>query len=443
MGRAKIIFGDQVLQDLTQDTVTPEVLMEGYTAHAANGDRIVGTATGEDSTLSIDEAREYELIKGKNEWDFSKIKDNSGSRTWAQNNDDTITVSASSEQSEDLVLVYQTITDEPKLSAGRHVLSGCPSGGAEGTYCLYIHMRNADNTAWGKAYIDSGSGVEFEIVDGIHYYIAIRVKRLVVVPTGGYTFSPMICTLDEWNKSHTYEPYYVPVKEYAHIVPGLEKNGAVNSLKYPYFESSSIKNDVIFNINEDGTVGIGGTATALTNLTLQDRNSSNFHLPSGRWYISGGINENVTVVFYRNYNGAYQLLATSTGGAVLSPEISSSDDLGVAISIANGTNTNNMIVKPMLYPEEFGDNVPFQPYAMTNRELTEVKTGTITATVDNYGVIADSKYCIIGRSCWVYLEINITSTWTVNRTINLTNTNLPKCTWKVYIWFMLSKNYNY
>lgn len=40
----KVIYGEETLVDLTNDTVTPESLEEGYTAHAANGEIIVGTA---------------------------------------------------------------------------------------------------------------------------------------------------------------------------------------------------------------------------------------------------------------------------------------------------------------------------------------------------------------------------------------------------------------
>lgn len=42
----KVVFGDQTLLDLTTDTVTPSVLMEGYTAHDKSGALIIGTATG-------------------------------------------------------------------------------------------------------------------------------------------------------------------------------------------------------------------------------------------------------------------------------------------------------------------------------------------------------------------------------------------------------------
>lgn len=39
----KVVFNNQTLIDLTDDTVTPETLAEGYTAHNAAGNPIVGT----------------------------------------------------------------------------------------------------------------------------------------------------------------------------------------------------------------------------------------------------------------------------------------------------------------------------------------------------------------------------------------------------------------
>lgn len=42
----KVVYGTTVLVDLTEDTVTPSALAEGYTAHDKSGAAIVGTATG-------------------------------------------------------------------------------------------------------------------------------------------------------------------------------------------------------------------------------------------------------------------------------------------------------------------------------------------------------------------------------------------------------------
>ena len=42
MGRSKIVYAGDTLLDLTQDTVTPETLLKGKTAHNAAGELITG-----------------------------------------------------------------------------------------------------------------------------------------------------------------------------------------------------------------------------------------------------------------------------------------------------------------------------------------------------------------------------------------------------------------
>ena len=44
MGVSKVVFGNQTLIDLTADTVAPENLLTGETAHGADGELVVGTA---------------------------------------------------------------------------------------------------------------------------------------------------------------------------------------------------------------------------------------------------------------------------------------------------------------------------------------------------------------------------------------------------------------
>lgn len=56
MAISKVILGDQTLMDLTNDTVTADNLLEGYTAHGANGEPILGAATGGGgSTITVEE----------------------------------------------------------------------------------------------------------------------------------------------------------------------------------------------------------------------------------------------------------------------------------------------------------------------------------------------------------------------------------------------------
>lgn len=55
MGINKVKYGNTTLLDLTSDTVTPSVLMQGYTAHDRSGALITGTAIGGSAVVSQDQ----------------------------------------------------------------------------------------------------------------------------------------------------------------------------------------------------------------------------------------------------------------------------------------------------------------------------------------------------------------------------------------------------
>lgn len=64
MARNKIIFGDEVLIDLTGDSVTPETLLKDVTAHDKSGEIITGTCTYDSDTQDAT-AAVAEILKGK------------------------------------------------------------------------------------------------------------------------------------------------------------------------------------------------------------------------------------------------------------------------------------------------------------------------------------------------------------------------------------------
>lgn len=74
MGNCKIVYNDEVLIDLSQDSVTPETLDEGVTAHDKDGNPIVGTrssASQEMCTVTIVDGAEM-----THHAEFIKIKEN-------------------------------------------------------------------------------------------------------------------------------------------------------------------------------------------------------------------------------------------------------------------------------------------------------------------------------------------------------------------------------
>lgn len=60
----KVIYDGRTLIDLTADTVTPDKLLSGYTAHDKSGAPITGTCTY-DSDTSADTATAAEILSGK------------------------------------------------------------------------------------------------------------------------------------------------------------------------------------------------------------------------------------------------------------------------------------------------------------------------------------------------------------------------------------------
>lgn len=64
MGKSKIIYGGEVLIDLTADTIEPDKLLSGYTAHGADGEPIEGTCDYDTNTQDAT-FTESELLEGK------------------------------------------------------------------------------------------------------------------------------------------------------------------------------------------------------------------------------------------------------------------------------------------------------------------------------------------------------------------------------------------
>lgn len=73
MANNKVVFGQEVLIDLTQDTVTPYALEEGYTAHAPSGEKIVGVMKPNKPVEVATNAEMTAISTGATEKDLGKV----------------------------------------------------------------------------------------------------------------------------------------------------------------------------------------------------------------------------------------------------------------------------------------------------------------------------------------------------------------------------------
>lgn len=68
MGTSKVIYGGKTLIDLTADTIAPDKLLKGYTAHGADGEMLNGSCTFDADTQDAT-ATDAEILAGKTAYD--------------------------------------------------------------------------------------------------------------------------------------------------------------------------------------------------------------------------------------------------------------------------------------------------------------------------------------------------------------------------------------
>ncbi|MBR3421550.1 MAG: hypothetical protein IKG98_05755 [Ruminococcus sp.] len=149
----------------------------------------------------------------------------------------------------------------------------------------------------------------------------------------------------------------------------LYKVGSANILKNT--AQTQTVGDVTFTMNADGTITANGTKTNNDWLYLSTGNS----LKKGTYVLSsGGItgSDNLVIVTTGDTLGS-AIMTTNTATGVYERELTQDySNLYYAIRIASGTVCNNLTFKPMLCEKKVYEaiNGEFQPYAMSNAELT-------------------------------------------------------------------------
>lgn len=198
-----------------------------------------------------------------------------------------------------------------------------------------------------------------------------------------------IMVYDGASTSDTYEPYYVPVKDSKFDIADQQVLGAWNLLKYPYYDTTKSVSGLDYTDLGDGRVEADGTSTVSNNdFTCFSRGIMNYELEAGTYYVSGcpeGGSESTYHLrisknkVYNNPSQGFDDLGIDTGDG-FSFTLTEKSQLSVVIRIGQ-TSINHLIFKPMISLEP---NQPYVPYAMTNRELTEVKIDNTYASKNIY-----------------------------------------------------------
>ena len=177
--------------------------------------------------------------------------------------------------------------------------------------------------------------------------------------------------------------------------------GAKNLIPYPYNEKTHTENGITFTDNGDGTITANGTATdtAIFSMVLGNTALSangNLTINTNKPLIlsgcpSGGGNNTYRVQYGLTDGTTYWAkTASDTGSGV---ELTPVDGLNsycfdvIRIMVFEGYTVNNLTFKPMLRLAADTDNT-YQPYAKTNKQLTDQIEGLTANTLTGVDISA-------------------------------------------------------
>lgn len=269
MGNSKVIFGNETLIDLTGDTVTPDTLLAGTTAHNRSGEQIVGTATVPeelddltDVTITSPAAGDLLQRNGSGKWVNSAVipqKVAGLQKTGCVNilpNDAiskvidgvTFTKHADGKVAINGTNGSNSVIDYPiysgKVAVDRNTpyyLSGCPAGGSNSTY--YFSANIYDGTTWKWWARETGNGLWFTPQSGdliactFQIQPGVTLNNVILEPMVSYApayYQPYSMTNRELTKAVTKRTNTSVSSQYTHS--GVVRFINVNDTKIAYID---------------------------------------------------------------------------------------------------------------------------------------------------------------------------------------------------------------
>ena len=169
--------------------------------------------------------------------------------------------------------------------------------------------------------------------------------------------------------------------------------GAKNLIPYPYTDTTEIVNDVTFTDNGDGSITVNGKASVNTDFQIRARVTDPIaKLVKNKYTLSGapsgGGNTSFDLRIGDTVNGSWHSLGYDLGNGVTFELDNDVVGVGIGIRIAKDYVCDNLTFKPMLRLASDTDNT-YQPYAKTNKQLTDDVVSLESEKADTDMVAAD------------------------------------------------------
>lgn len=311
--------------------------------------------------------------------------------TYTINNDGTI--SASGTATALAVLDIETTdTGLPKKS-GNYILSDGLETHSADQYTTLTIVDNNDVVHYEYACTKDGDNDAFTI-DASNIkkmYLAVCVGNGATV--SNLIFKPMVRLASI--KDDTFETYSKTNQELTADSVDWDSNSILGAHNLYNMKCPSRTNaGITFTVNDDGTISISGSSTADAYLfsldsTTFDQYSTLLH--KGTYTVSGSIdNNNIYFAVLTNASGSIERVVTCSTSKEKTFILSEDAKVVIQAYVTSGQNiTTPVTLKPMIRLKS-DNNSDFQPYAMTNRELTKdvINLNKITAPFDSNATIS-------------------------------------------------------
>ena len=315
--------------------------------------------------------------------------------TFTVNADKSVTVNGTATGGYAQLQIRNRNNNPYNLPIGSYIGNGCPTNGSASTYQMR-YIETIDGQA--VEHRDYGEGVKFDVTKVNNMGATIYISNGATV--NNLVFKPMIRKADI--EDSTYRPYNEQAIQNQLNAQGVL--GAKNLLpQVEHANTTMTINGVTITNQEDGSVLLNGTSTAAVAYHFirlsSDANRKFIKQVAGKKVIISGTNVSNTDAKVQFWSATTNVIADTTGKGTtftIPSDLATTGDYNFAIYIPSGVTLNNIIVYPMLRLASDPDDT-YQPYAMTNRELTDAASGKnlTISTTNNSITLGAETYCKI------------------------------------------------
>lgn len=208
--------------------------------------------------------------------------------------------------------------------------------------------------------------------------------------------------------TNLYGGSYLDLETFNEYASEISTINVKNLLPYPYTDTTKTVNGITFTDNGDGTITANGTATDTATFTL---GTTSEYLDYDKSYILNGCPANGSEGTYYIQTDVSNWIDTGSGVEFMR-DLSMA---GASIVIAAGTTVSSLTFSPMIRLAVIEDDT-YEPYAMTNQELTKSVQDIESDISETQDIISDAwsssktyaagEYCISGNKLYKCLVAN-------------------------------------